>query len=906
MGKKFSKVIVMSMCAIMMIFAIPKMDVYASKSLTSTEIANYFNSKVGASVPQASCLAFIADGFAALGATRSSSCCAYNYGSSYIVSTSMDNIPVGADVFLNWNSKYSYTKYVCPTCGQYCHHIGVYVGDGYVVHTSGGKVIKTSLSDLVNYWNMDFRGWGYHGNIIISDSASYNPFSNVYTSNISDTNAQVNGELASLQYVTEAGFYISKNADMSGYTQVREILNTQVKTMWYDMNKWYGTLEYGTKYYYQLYAIINGTQYFTSVQSFTTTGDNLNPEITFVTTDKWTDSGYWVLCEVSDNVKVEKVCFPTWSEVGGQDDLAQEWPTQLTPISGNTYGYEVKFSEHNNDYGIYNTHIYAYDSTGNYSMAGIIWERIKEIPLIDYTLSKTSITISGNEKIDIDVVSYVPSNTNVNLEEHWFSSDESVATVSSTGEVTGVGNGTATILCSIAGVVKTCTVTVNFDEIGVDLNTSSATLNSIGQTIQLTATVTPNNVANKNVIWKSSNTAVATVDENGLVKAVGNGTTTITVTTESGNKTATCQIVVNALVAPQFTVANVTGGVQIKWDFVDNATGYIVYRREPNGVFQKIAGYTDGKTKSYIDKNVVNGKAYFYAVKAINSTTQSTYTTKGINYKAALVAPTFTVANVSGGVQINWNFVDNATGYIVYRREAGGVFSKIAGFTDGKTKSYTDKNVVDGKAYFYAVKAINGTSQSTYTTKGITYKASLVAPTFTIENVVGGVQINWNFVDGATGYIVYRREPNGVFQKIAGYTDGKTKSYTDKNVVDGKAYFYAVKAINGTTQSTYTTKGINYKAALATPTFTVANVAGGVQINWNFVDNAVGYIIYRRDAGGTFSKIAGFTDGKTKSYIDTNVVDGKAYFYAVKAVNHTTQSTYTTKGINYKATTRNS
>ena len=347
------------------------------------------------------------------------------------------------------------------------------------------------------------------------------------------------------------------------------------------------------------------------------------------------------------------------------------------------------------------------------------------------------------------------------------------------------------------------------------------------------------------------------------------------------------------LETPQFTVSNVAGGVQVEFDFVDGATGYIIYRREAGGTFKKIAGFTDGKTKSYTDTNVVNGTAYFYAVKAINSTTQSTYTTKGINYKATLATPTFTVANVSNGVQIKWAFVDGATGYIIYRREAGGTFSKIAGFTDGKTKNYTDKNVVDGKAYFYAVKAINstGTIQSAYTTKGINYKAALATPTFTVANVSNGVQIKWEFVDDAIGYIIYKREAGGTFSKLAGFTDG-TKSYIDTNVVDGKAYFYAVKAVNNTTQSTYNMQGINYKSSLATPSFTVAKVADGVQVDWNFVDGATGYIIYRREANGTFSKIAGFTDGKTKSYVDTTAVSGTTYYYAVKAINSSTQSKY--------------
>ena len=140
----------------------------------------------------------------------------------------------------------------------------------------------------------------------------------------------------------------------------------------------------------------------------------------------------------------------------------------------------------------------------------------------------------------------------------WKSSNTSVATVNNNGIVTAVGNGTATITATTESGGKTaiCKVTVSIAPTGVTLNQTSATMTSKGQTITLTATVSPSNAANKNVTWKSSNTAVATVDSNGKVTAVGNGTATITATTESGGKTATCKVTVS--IAPTKVTLNKT------------------------------------------------------------------------------------------------------------------------------------------------------------------------------------------------------------------------------------------------------------------------------------------------------------------------------------------------------------
>ena len=80
---------------------------------------------------------------------------------------------------------------------------------------------------------------------------------------------------------------------------------------------------------------------------------------------------------------------------------------------------------------------------------------------------------------------------------------------------------------------------------GVSLDQSALTLTEDG-TAQLTATVEPANATNKGVTWSSDDETVATVDANGNVTAVGAGEATITVTTEDGGFTGTCEVTVTA------------------------------------------------------------------------------------------------------------------------------------------------------------------------------------------------------------------------------------------------------------------------------------------------------------------------------------------------------------------------
>ena len=85
---------------------------------------------------------------------------------------------------------------------------------------------------------------------------------------------------------------------------------------------------------------------------------------------------------------------------------------------------------------------------------------------------------------------------------------------------------------------------------GVTLDKSTAKLTAKGRTVDLTATVAPENATNKKVTFTTSNEKVATVDANGKVTAAGNGTATITVTTEDGKKTAACEVTVEIPAAP--------------------------------------------------------------------------------------------------------------------------------------------------------------------------------------------------------------------------------------------------------------------------------------------------------------------------------------------------------------------
>ena len=132
----------------------------------------------------------------------------------------------------------------------------------------------------------------------------------------------------------------------------------------------------------------------------------------------------------------------------------------------------------------------------------------------------------------------------------WTSSAPTIATVGVTGLVTAVAPGTAviTVTTQDGNKAATCTLTVTplvIPVTGVTLNNTVLNLTT-GATANLVETVSPTNATNKLVTWTSSAPTIATVGVTGLVTAVAPGTAVITVTTQDGNKAATCTLTVAA------------------------------------------------------------------------------------------------------------------------------------------------------------------------------------------------------------------------------------------------------------------------------------------------------------------------------------------------------------------------
>ena len=123
----------------------------------------------------------------------------------------------------------------------------------------------------------------------------------------------------------------------------------------------------------------------------------------------------------------------------------------------------------------------------------------------------------------------------------WSSADESIATVSQDGVVTGVNGGKTTVTVTCKEYSATCQVKVREAAIGVELDITEADLKVGVDELQLTAIVEPANSIDYDLDWTTSDEAVAVVSDKGLVTPVGPGEATITVTVDKAHQ-ATCVV----------------------------------------------------------------------------------------------------------------------------------------------------------------------------------------------------------------------------------------------------------------------------------------------------------------------------------------------------------------------------
>ena len=307
----------------------------------------------------------------------------------------------------------------------------------------------------------------------------------------------------------------------------------------------------------------------------------------------------------------------------------------------------------------------------------------------------------------------------------------------------------------------------------------------------------------KNKSWKALGNTTATSFTHNKLKSETKYTYTVRCLDSKGNfasgydKNGTSNIFLNP---PKISsLANINGGVEIKWNTLKYADGYRVYRKTKNTGWTRIGNTEDNTFK---DTNVKSGTAYTYTVRCVDE--DGNFASYFNNGKSVTFVKTPTInkiENTATGSKISWGKCSGASKYRVYYLKNKSW--KALGTT--ASTSYTHNKPVNGTTYTYTVRCLDskGKFVSGYDKNG-TRNTFIAPPAISKVSKAGkGNLIKWKSVPDAAGYRLYRKTVNTSWSRLADVCEGT--SYTDTSAKKGNVYSYTLRCLdkNGNLISSY-------------------------------------------------------------------------------------------------------
>ena len=335
------------------------------------------------------------------------------------------------------------------------------------------------------------------------------------------------------------------------------------------------------------------------------------------------------------------------------------------------------------------------------------------------------------------------------------------------------------------------------------------------------------------------------------------------------------------------SVAGSANGVSIKWDAVNGANSYRVYRKTENGPWRMLK---DVNSTNYVDTSAESGMTYSYAVAACKKTSAgnwwSTYDNTGKSLLYIAQPEVSSVASGANGTVVSWDAVKGANSYRVYRKTGNGAWHLLK---DVSSANYIDASAESGVNYSYTVAACKRTDAgnwwSTYNNTGKSLLYIAQPEVSSVTSGANGVVVSWDAVNGANSYRVYRKTENGPWRMLK---DVSSANYVDASAESGINYSYAVAACKrtdaGNWWSTYNNTGKPVTYIAQPEVSSVTSGANGVVVSWDAVKGANSYRVYRKTENGPWRMLK---DVSSAGYVDTGAESGTSYTYTVAACKRT-------------------
>jgi len=439
---------------------------------------------------------------------------------------------------------------------------------------------------------------------------------------------------------------------------------------------------------------------------------------------------------------------------------------------------------------------------------------------LEISLDKTELTIETGKSERL-TAAFSPSDAE-NTAHEWRTSNSEVATVDNTGMVKAVAPGQANItaVALVNGATATCAVTV-VDKIiyptSVRFNKSEEYV-LVGETVKLEATVLPENSNTKTLTWSSTDSSVASVDNDGTVHGINTGTAEISATT-ANNKVAKCKI----------TVGNKTVYfTDVTIDVIDDTSARFSFSVTPHGVTVSEIGIcidtdktptiestsikasgTTGSFSGTLTKLTPNTTYFFRAYAKDNSDVYYSATTKFTTQGS--IKTNFKVRKIyDTAIEISTPAIPDVKELNICYGPAPN--PEITDFTvtakyNSDEDVYTAKldNLDKGTTYYFRAFTQNGTKTTYYPTEG---SAETIGKAVKLSRNYNKspYEVSYSLPQGKTYYVEIRPGALSKTQPVH-YDDEKTLYLSGGT---GKFYYWSSYEITATITVTDLETGIVY------------------------------------------------------------------------------------------------
>ncbi|MFT5373583.1 MAG: fibronectin type 3 domain-containing protein [Candidatus Latescibacterota bacterium] len=375
-------------------------------------------------------------------------------------------------------------------------------------------------------------------------------------------------------------------------------------------------------------------------------------------------------------------------------------------------------------------------------------------------------------------------------------------------------------------------------------------------------------------------------------------------------------------------------------------TGYTVFRSKGStNSFQPVAS-VDADTRQLVDTGLDELTTYFYTVTAVDEAGNESARASAVQVRTQgpdRVAPASpqnlsAVADeaIFGQITVRWNAstldadggqLTDLTGYILFRSKGTTNSFVPIDTVDANTRQFVDTGLEESTTYFYTVTAVDGSSNESGRASAVQVRTEgpdrvAPAPPQNLSAVAdevdfGQVSLSWNAstqdtgggeLTGLTGYIVFRSKGSTSSFVPIDTVATDTRQFIDTNLESSTNYFYTVTAIdvagNQSARASFVSVQTNGPDQVApeAPSDLVAVAASSVEeitVSWSpptrdadggDLTGLSSYVVLRsKDNSNSFAPIDTVTTENNR-YVDTGLDASTTYFYALRAVDNSSNS----------------